>query len=307
MLGSGPERKAVSSVGLMSRLDVPSLLELLPSRLPQLHRFYHDLVVRQIAYGAAGDRGRTLFEILKVLDPVVVPQALDEIGMSGDRSVAPQLIVMAAATEAEERSPLLQLKAIEALGRLREPQAVPVLQTLFEAKKMFKWQHHREVRIAAAQSLAKIDLRYATQIMAESSLEPGELAIAPLDSAPACPWVRPRRYERITLRRPVPATITSSWGRSLISVHELSLGGGMGTKEDTLRVGSDADLEMMIGMRRVRGQVILRRAHVNEVGFEFVGIDLDSRHRLRRLLMASVEHNPDFRGGGKAAASPRPA
>lgn len=301
MLRNGPQRQAVSSVGLMSRLDVASLLELLPARLPQLHRFYHDLIVRQIAYGAALDRGRTLLEILELLDPVVIPQALDEIGMSGDRSAAPPLIVMAAAGEAEGRSPLLQLKAIEALGRLREPDATPVLRTLFESKKMFKWNHHRELRIAAAQALAKIDVGYATQIMAETSLEPGELAIAPLDSAPACPWVRQRRYERVSLKRALPATISSSWGKSMISVHELSLGGGMGTKEDALRVGSDADIDMTVGIRHIRGQVVLRRAHVNEVGFEFVNIDLESRHRLRRVLMSALEHAPGFRGASRSS------
>jgi hypothetical protein len=300
MLRTGPQRLAVSSVGLMSRLDVASLLEFLPERLPQLHRFYHDLIVRQIAYGAAIDRGRTLLEILELLDPVVIPQALDEIGMSGDRSAAPPLIVMAAAGEAEGRPPLLQLKAIEALGRLREPDAVPVLRNLFESKKIFKWQHHRELRIAAAQSLAKIDVAFATQVMAETSLEPGELAIGPLDSAPACPWVRQRRYERVALKRPITATISSSWGKSTISVHELSLGGGMGTKEDALRVGSDADLEMNVGMRRIRGQVVLRRAHVNEVGFEFVSIDLESRHRLRRVLISSLERGAGLPRSGKS-------
>jgi len=299
MLGTGPERLAVSSVGLMSRLDVSTLLELLPNRLPQLHRFYHDLIVRQIAYGAATDRGRTLLEILELLHPVVIPQALDEIGMSGDRSAAPPLIVMAAAGEAQGRSPLLQLKAIEALGRLREPDAIPILKGLFEAKRMFKWQHHRELRIAAAQALAKIDVGYATQIMADSSLEPGELAIGPLDAAPACPWVRQRRYERVSLKKPIIATISSSWGKSMISVHEMSLGGGMGTKEDTLRVGSDADIDMVVGMRHIRGQVVLRRAHVNEVGFEFVNIDLESRNRLRRVLMGAVAHSP-FSGNRSA-------
>jgi hypothetical protein len=295
MLCNGGQRQAVSSIGLLSRLDVPGLLEFLPLRLPQWNRFYHDVIVRQIAYGAASDRGRTLLEILEVLDPTVVPQALDEIGMSGDRSAAPPLIVMAAAGEAQGRSALLQLKAIEALGRLREPDAVPVLKNLFESKRMFKWQHHRELRIAAAQALAKIDPRYATKIMAETGLEPGELAIGPLDSAPACPWVRQRRYERIVLRKSVPATISSSWGRSMLSVRELSLGGGMGTKEDMLRIGSDADVDINVGMRHIRGQVLLRRAGVNEVGFEFVNTDLESRHRLRHLLMDSLEHAPQGR------------
>ena len=297
MLRNGPQRQAVSCVGLLSRLDVPGLLEFLPLRLPEWNRFYHDVIVRQIAYGAANDRGRTLLEILEILDPFVVPQALDEIGMSGDRSAAPPLIVMAEAGEAQGRSPLLQLKAIEALGRLREPDAVPVLRNLFEAKKMFKWQHHRELRIAAAQSLAKIDPRYATQIMSESGIEPGELAIGPLDSAPACPWVRQRRYERIVLKKAVPGTVSSSWGRSELSVRELSLGGGMGTKEDSLRLGSDADLDIQVGMRHIRAKVLLRRARVNEVGFEFVDTDLDSRHRLRHLLMDSLEHAPENRNG----------
>jgi hypothetical protein len=297
LLRDGPQRQAVSSIGLLSRLDVPGLLDVLPLRLPHWNRFYHDVIVRQIAYGAAPDRGRTLLEILEILDPAVVPQALDEIGMSGDRTAAPPLIVMAQVGEAQGRPPLLQLKAIEALGRLREPDAVPVLRGLFEAKKMFKWQHHRELRIAAAQALARIDPRFATQIMADSGLEPGELAIGPLDSAPACPWVRQRRYERIVLRKSVPATISSSWGKSTLSIRELSLGGGMGTKEDSLRVGSEADLDITVGMRHIRAQVLLRRARVNEVGFEFVNTDLESRHRLRHLLIDSLEHAPEGRGG----------
>jgi hypothetical protein len=297
MLRAGAQRQAVSSVGLLSRLDVPGLLEFLPTRLPEWNRFYHDVIVRQIAYGAATDRGRTLLEIIEILDPTVVPQALDEIGMSGDRSAAPPLIVMAQVGEAQGRSPLLQLKAIEALGRLREPDAISVLRALCEAKKMFKFTQHRELRIASAQALARIDPRYATQIMSEGGLEPGELAIGPLDSAPACPWVRQRRYERIVLRKAVPATISSSWGKSTLAVRELSLGGGMGTKEDSLRVGSEAELDIQVGMRHIRAQVLLRRARVNEVGFEFVDIDLESRHRLRHLLMDSLAHAPEGRTG----------
>ena len=77
--------------------------------------------------------------------------------------------------------------------------------------------------------------------MSDSGLEPAELAIAPLDFAPACPWVRQRRYERMVLSKTVPATIGSSWGKSRIMIRELSLGGGMGTKEDNLRIGSEAN------------------------------------------------------------------
>ena len=296
MLRMGGVRQAASVVGLMSRLDVPTLLELLPIRLPEWNRFYHDIIVRQIAYGAAPDRGRTLLEILEHLDAMVLPQAIDEIGMSGDRTTVPPLMVMAETGEAQGRSVIIQIKAVESLGRLREPESIPVLRNLLEAKKMWKWANHRELRIAAAQALAKIDPRYAAQVMSDSGLAAGELAIAPLDAAPACPWVRQRRYERIVLRKTLSAIISSSWGKSSILLRELSLGGGMGTKEDNLRVGSEANIDISTGVRHIRGQVLLRRARVNEVGFEIVNTDLESRLRLRGILMEAVERAPEIRG-----------
>ncbi len=177
---------------------------------------------------------------------------------------------------------------MESLGRLREGDSITVLRNLLEAKKMWKWIHPRELRIAAAQALTKIDPTYSSKIMSESGLEPSELAVAALDAAPACPWVRQRRYERIALRKPISAIISSSWGKSSISVHELSLGGGMGTKQDNLRVGSEATLDMKVGLSHIRAEVLLRRARVNEVGFEIVNTDLESRYRLRRILVETV-------------------
>ena len=297
ILRTGQPRQASACVGLMSRFDVATLLELLPARMPEWNRFYHDIVVRQIAYGNAADRGRTLLELAEVLDPLVLPEAVDEIGMSGDLSAAPPLIAMARPGEAASRSPYVQLKAIESLGRLRDAEAVQTLREILEAKKTFGWVHHRELRIAAAQALAKTDPRYSSQVMSDSGLEAAELAIAPLDLAPACPWVRQRRYERLVLAKTVVGTIGSSWGKSKILVRELSLGGGMGTKEDNLRIGSEADLEISVGMRaKIKAHVLLRRARVNEVGFEIVSTDLESRYRLRRLLVDALNSTPQNRG-----------
>jgi hypothetical protein len=293
ILRTGQPRQASGAVGLVSRLDVGTLLELLPVRLPEWNRFYHDVVVRQIAYGNAGDRGRTLLELAEVLDPLVLPEAVDEIGMSGDTSSTHPLIAMARPGEAASRSPFVQLKAIESLGRLKDNESVATLREILEAKKTFGWIHHRELRIAAAQALSKTDPRYSSQVLSDSGLETGELAIAPLDMAPACPWVRQRRYERLVLSKVVTGTIGSSWGKSKIQIRELSLGGGMGTKDDSLRIGSEADLEINLGMRtKIRAHVLLRRARVNEVGFEIVSTDLESRYRLRRLLVDALNHAP---------------
>jgi hypothetical protein len=294
-LRTGQPRQASSAVGLLSRLSVTTLLELLPSRMPQCNRFYQDVIVRQIAYGAAADRGRTLLELLELLDPLILPETIDEIGMSMDRTASAPLIALASVGEAQARTAFVQVKAIEALGRLRETDAVPMLRTLVDDKKMFGYSQHRELRIAAAQTLSKIDARYAGQVLAEGGIDPADLTIGPLDPAPACPWVRQRRYERIVLPRALSATLSSSWGKSNVVMREMSLGGGMGTRSDNLRIGSEANVEISLGVKKIRGQVLLRRARVNEIGFEFVNMDLDSRYRLRRVLVEAVTKAPENR------------
>ncbi len=295
ILRIGQARQAASTVGLLSRLSVPTLIELLPSRMGEFNRFYQDIIVRQIAYGAASDRGRTLLELLELLDSLILPEAIDEIGMSQDRGASSSLIALASAGEAQNRPPFVQLKAIESLGRLREAEAVPALRTIVGDKKLFGYNQHRELRIAALQALSKIDPRYGPQALAESGLEAAELAIAPLDPGPGCPWVRQRRYERIVLPRTLSATLSSSWGKSNIIMREMSLGGGMGTRSDNLRVGSEAHVEISVGVKKIRGEVLLRRARVNEIGFEFVSMDLDSRYRLRRILVEALHKGSDNR------------
>ena len=296
MLRLGQPSKAASVVGLLSRLDVPTLLELLPGRMTDMNRFYQDMIVRQIAYGAAVDRGHTLLELLELLDPSVLPMAVDEIGMSGDRTTAGPCMAMAQAGETQGRSPFLQLKALETLGRLREIDSTPILRGLLDARKMFKWTYHREIRIAAAQALAKIDPRYGSQIMSETGLEAAELALAPLEPAPACPWVRQRRYERLVLSKVIPGVLSSSWGKCAVQIREMSMGGGLATKEDSVRISSEGTLEFSVGMRSVKAQVILRRAKQQEFGYEVVNIDLEGRSKIRRLLIDSSSKAPETRG-----------
>jgi hypothetical protein len=170
-----------------------------------------------------------------------------------------------------------------------------VLRNIVEARKMWKWVNHREMRIAAAQALSRTDPRYTSQVLSDNDLDPSEIAIAPLDAVHSCSWVRQRRYDRHVLTRSFSGVLSSSWGKSNIMIRELSLGGGMGTKEDNLRIGSEANLEISVGMRKVRTQVLLRRARVNELGFEIVNTDLESRYRLRRVLVEAAQHATQFK------------
>ena len=112
--------KAVSAIGLLSRLDPVSLDELLPGRLAEGGRSIHDAAVMQITMGGSSQMGRLLANVLDQLDPSAAPLAIDEMGMSGDDDfLAPLLLRLAEGELAGLNSEYLRVKAIEALGRLR--------------------------------------------------------------------------------------------------------------------------------------------------------------------------------------------
>jgi hypothetical protein len=288
MLRRAPDRQAATAVGLLSRVDSAALLESLPVRLREWNRFYHDFTVAQIALGNAPERGQILWELIDELDHLVLPIAMDEIGLSGDNAAAPGLMVLAGDGASESRSPLLRLKAIEALGRLRESSADPLLRGLIETRKMWKWVYPRELRIAAAQALLKIDPEYDSRVLAAGGLEREELSMAPLDADDA-PRLRYRRYDRVTPHRVLQAVASSNSGRIPLAVRQMSLNGGLVTKDDKLRFGSEVSIDLQAGLRHIRGQVIMRRNQQGDLSFEIVDMELEERLKLRRLLLEEMQ------------------
>jgi hypothetical protein len=284
-LRTGSPAEAAATVGLLSRLDLSILNEVLPQRLREWNRSYHQLVVRQLTMAAAAGRGALLVRLFEVLDPLVLPQALDEIGMSGERAIAPQLIGVASGKLTRLNRPYLRVKAIEALGRLRDPVAAPFLQQLVEAKKLWRWLEPQEIRTVAAQALRKIDSAWAQRFLPQSGLHPAELALAPTDPTPDSPWVETRRYERILLAPPAPAVLKTSQGRIQLTLKMLSLGGGLASVKQSLGAGTVAEMEVSSGWRPIRFQVILYEAPARDVAFAISDISLEERARLRHFLV----------------------
>ena len=276
--------EAVDTVGLLSWLEAAALEELLPLRLREWNRAAHDRFVRLLACGGAPERGRVLIQLLDLLDPQVRPLAVDEIGICGDPATAPQLLLLAEGEVPESTSPYLRLKAIEALGRLRELGAKPVLRPLVESKHIWRWVYPRELRIVAAQALEKIDHDWAQGFLPQSGLSPAELSVALLDVPADWSWVRPRRYARVQLPRTLAAVLNTPRGNSRLGIKVLSLSGGVASAERHLSPGALAMLKIQSGFRPVRAQVLVREASVGEAGFEIVEMELEDRARLRRLL-----------------------
>jgi hypothetical protein len=289
-LKKGAPSDAVSAVGMLSRLYLPAVEEFLPGRLREWNRYYQDMTVRQLACCGAPERGRLLLDLSDVLDPLVFPTALDEIGMSGDSGAASALLRLAAGEVPRMNTPLLRLKAVESLGRLHASEAAPLLRNLLEARQTFRWQHPRELRVAAAQALSKIDPGWLQPFLSSADLPREELQLAPFDPVADSPGVRQRNYQRIKLTRPLEARVTTSLGEHKIELRELSLGGGWGEGETQLALppGSEADVDFQTGWRGLKAHVLVRDSRAMKFAYEIVEIDLEARAKLRRLLVDAL-------------------
>jgi len=87
----------------------------------------------------------------------------------------------------------------------------------------------------------------------------GSWPSAALDAAPACPWYTAAATNASCCAGHCLPPSGSSWGKSSIVIRELSLGGGMERRRQPAR-GLRSEHRDASGVRRVRGQVLLRRA-----------------------------------------------
>jgi PilZ domain len=106
--------------------------------------------------------------------------------------------------------------------------------------------------------------------------------------------VRSRRHRRVRLPRTVAAVITSARGKYSSGISVLSLEGGLLSGDIQLAVGTEATLKIPAGIRPISMQAVVRFVRSRQAGFETVGMGLEDRTRLRRLLVSlSATTNPE--------------
>ena len=282
MLLRGSPADAIAALGLLSLLDPDFLRQELPARLAKWNRAQQDAAVRQISAAGTEERGVLLLNVMDCLDPFVLPLAIDEIGMAGN--VSPErLLHLAHGGGAARQLPYLQVKAIEALGRLRERSASHLLTQLLTSRSLLRWQQPREIRVVAAQSLQRIDPAAARQLLPASGLTDRELIVGPATDVNPL-WIRQRKYPRVLTGKNLVASLAAPTGASSVKVEAISLGGGMGSTVRDPQGITDAKLDLYIGLRKLPTRVFIRQARPHEVCFEFVDISLDDRSRLRGFV-----------------------
>src|SRR5579859_3629609 len=304
----GPITAAVEMAGLLSKLDPQAVEVFLPARMKDFPRTSQDRIVRQIAASSAPGRCRILLEMLDHVDALIMPMVIDEIGLSGDREALGRLLTVVDGDLPPGSGPYLQVKAVEALGRIHAPESVTTLRRVIEAKKIFGWQNPQELRIAALQALMQLDAELAREFVGKSGIDREDLVLAPLEIASNSKFVRQRRHTRVRLHKPVTAFSTNLKHNCRLEIKTASLSGGLATINRHLAPGTHVQLRLQLGLRNVQATALMRDYRAQDVAFEIVDMSLDERSKYRRLLAGSFSpssSSPQSRGeetAGEAAA-----
>jgi len=286
----GPISEAVEVTGLLSKLDPEAVEVFLPARIKDFPRTSQDRIVRQISASGAPARSRILLELLDHVDPLIMPLVIDEIGVTFDREALGRLLTIVDGDLPAGAGPYLQVKAIEALGRIHAPESISTLKRMVEAKKMFGWAHPQELRIAALQALMGVDPDWAREYAAKSGIGREDLALAPLEVAANSKFVRQRRHTRVRLHRPVTAVSTNLKEACRLEIRTASLSGGVATISRHLAPGTQVQLKLQLGLRHVQATALMRDYRAQDMAFEIVDMTLDERSKYRRLL--ADNHSP---------------
>lgn len=301
MMRSGPPMEVARCVGVLSRTRPEVIEQDLRARLKTFSRVQQDMVVTQLSAAGAPERGAILLDVLNVLDPLVVPGALDEIGLAGG-TLSPALLMEMASGNglgAGRDHEYMRVKAIEALGRMREPSAARLLEELISVRGLAKLTRPRELRLVAAQALTLIDPDRLHAIIEETGFAVEELQVGALPPAQS-EWVRQRRYPRMQPVKDMSVLAITAKGRYSVGVSRISLGGGLLANDRRLPRSGDAVLEWQSGFSRLRGHVMLRELPSHEIAFELVNMDLDGRARLRKIIL---DHCPDAASKAQIASA----
>jgi hypothetical protein len=272
--------EALLAAGLLAPHDSLYVQEVLRKRIPGWAPSEQSAAIHQLASSGIAERGVVLTQLFDCFHELILPQAIDEIGISGSADVD-RLVEISG--RPRQVSPFIQLKVIEALGNLRAKVAIPLLRHFVLTRSVFKFEYAKETRIVAMQAMLKIDPLSARETLERSGLTSDDLQLAPLRPGPG-EWIRQRRYARIPIDGLLSAAITSEEGSCHLSLEAMSMGGGGGHTSARTELSGDGLVEMRFGLRKVRARVLLHPIDTYKLGFEIAAIPLEDRSRLRQFL-----------------------
>jgi len=195
---------------------------------------------------------------------------------------------MASGQAQQARDVFVRIKAVEALGRMRVPDAADLLRTILRQRNGLTYTEPAGLRAAAEDALALIENRPSSGRVRTHQQATEKASVS---------FTRPRRYMRIPLDSPLAARIVPSErgavaaesvahaGRAAAArVKTISLGGAFVESKERLSVGDSFGLEIRSGLRRINGTAVVRNTAPGGGGVEFVHMKQEDREKLRQLV-----------------------
>src|SRR5690242_8576588 len=277
------KQRVNAAIKLLAAADPERLLRGLARAMGSWDWNLQDLAVSELARPAnAGTAQAAAFVFTAMLHeahPLVVPMMIDHIGLARETAAVPLLMEIAAGEHEVLRDQFVRIKAIEALGRMRAPEAIELFKSLAEKRDGLAYAEPLGLRAAAEDALAMVeDQPGSARVRAayESSAQPG------------AGFVVPRRYTRVPLESPLRAQIEGG-ATNLMRVRTISLGGAYLEAPGKLSVGDSIKLEVRAGLRKIHFTAVVRNIGADGSGVEFVHMKDEDREKLRRLVQRHIQ------------------
>jgi HEAT repeat protein len=199
---------------------------------------------------------------------------IDHLGISHETSAIPTLMQIAEGEHISLRDIFFRIKAIEALGRMRVPEAAPALLRIVRQRNGLAHDEPAALRSVAEEALGLLENRPSS-----ARLGAGEGARTKSNQ----PHTRPRRYLRARVQPPLQAVISGTRdGAGRVRV--LALGGAFMETDLRLTVGDSMQLEIRTGLRKIQLTAVVRNVTATGAGLEFVHMKPRDRELLWRLI-----------------------
>ncbi|HMD32945.1 MAG TPA: PilZ domain-containing protein, partial [Candidatus Acidoferrales bacterium] len=270
--------RATAAVKLLAAVRPQRLVEHLPDALPAWDWSVQDLAISELSRQRVNGLPEALLAVLPRAHLYVVPMILDLLGLEGDPAAIPAMLEIAAGENERLRDVFIRIKAMEGLGRLRAPEAAPLLRTILRTRNGLLYAEPAGLRTAAEEALEAIEGR-----MPRSRLQEQLEAAATTAGA-----AHPRRYPRFPLDSPLTGRIEGKRPMA-VQVRTISLGGACIAANRQLQIGDAFPLEIKSGLRTISTMAVVRNVLSNGTGVEFVHMGQEDREKLRKLLRGLQE------------------
>ena len=272
-------QRVATSIHLLASADPKRLAGALPKALASWEWSLQDLAATELMKWTnppvVAATAQAFLATLSEAHAMVVPCMIDHLGIAHETAAVPTLLLIAGGEHVVLRDIYFRIKAIEALGRMRVPEAAAPLLRMVRQRNGLAHDEPAALRSAAEEALGLLENRpsSARARIAESARTKSSLAHA-----------RPRRYLRVRLQPALPAAIAGTRSGPA-RVRVLALGGAFLETDMRLAVGDSMQLEIRTGLRKLQSTAVVRNITRYGAGVEFVHMKPSDRERLRRFIM----------------------